>query len=89
MIESTIENYGNALAKERGYFQRKLSWIGRRSAPDRFYSRSDRGPFLIEYKRPGEKLTPLQEREVARLREAGVTVYVVDNKKDCEEIFRV
>lgn len=88
MIESVIETYGNELAKARGYFVRKMAWVGRRAAPDRFYSRDDTGPFLVEYKRPGGKPDPLQDREIKRLRAAGVTVYTIDSKDDCQRVFR-
>lgn len=88
MIESTIEDYGNELAKQHGYFYRKLKWIGRKSAPDRFYSRDDTGPFLVEYKKPGESPTEIQQREHERLRQHGTPVFVISSKQQCREVFR-
>jgi hypothetical protein len=88
MIESTIEGYGNDLAKENGFLHRKLGWKGRKSAPDQFYSRDDTGPFLVEYKRPGEEPTVIQAREHQRLRDHGTKVYIINSKKQCDEVFR-
>lgn len=87
MIESTIEQHGDQIAKERGFLVRKAQWVGRKGAPDKFYSRADTGPFMVEYKRPGKKPDPIQQREIRRLREHGTVVYSVATKQECEEVF--
>jgi len=66
-------------AVKQGFFYRKVAWVGRRGAPDRLFSRADTGPFFVEFKRPKKGLEPHQEREVARMRKAGITVHVIDN----------
>jgi hypothetical protein len=76
--ERAVEAYLVDRIKEAGGFTRKLKWLDRRSAPDRFASHPRRGPFLVEVKRPGEEPTPAQAREHKRLRAAGVTVWTVD-----------
>ncbi|PZR89783.1 MAG: hypothetical protein DI537_20480 [Stutzerimonas stutzeri] len=76
---SGVEKPVIAYAEKQGFLYRKLGWIGRRGAPDRLFSRSDTGPFLVEFKRPGKTPDKLQEREIARLRKAGMTVHVIDN----------
>lgn len=86
-LELEIEHKADKRAHELGFLLRKLKWIGRRGAPDKLYSRKDTGPFFVEYKRPGESLAPHQEREIGRLRDAGMTVHVVDNLADAVALF--
>lgn len=78
MLESKIEEKVQKFAEERGWLVRKLKWIGRRAAPDRFYARTGR-IVLVEFKQAGKKPDPLQEREHKRLREHGVEVVVIDS----------
>lgn len=54
----------------------KLTVPGRRGPPDLLLLS---GPYalLLEVKRAGGRLSPLQTREIERLRAAGVSVYVV------------
>lgn len=78
MIEAASEELACEMAEEAGWFVRKLQWVGRRNAPDRFFAKGGR-VVLIEFKAPGEKPRPGQDREIDRLRAAGVEVYVCDN----------
>lgn len=84
MRESEIEAYLVKRVKELGGDTRKLKWIGRRGAPDRFVMLY--GGFFVELKAPGEKLRPEQEREHAFLRDNGVEVYVVDTIEGVDEL---
>ena len=86
-LELEIEHKADKFAKEQGFLVRKAKWIGRRGAPDKLYSRADTGPFFVEFKRPGETLDLHQEREIARLRDSGVTVHVIDNLNDALVLF--
>ena len=65
---------------------RKLSWIGRRGAPDRFIWWP--GPIFafIEVKAPGGRISVLQQREMDRLAEAGFNVAVVWSEADVDEL---
>ena len=78
MIESPIESFVVDKAKKGGWLARKLGWIGRNGAPDYFFAKDSR-VVLIEFKRPGGKPRPGQEKEIAALQAAGVEVHVVDN----------
>lgn len=69
-------------AEKAGYFVRKVSWVGRRSAPDRVFSRRDRGTVWIEFKRPGERPTTAQSLEHERMRSAGMEVHYCDSIDD-------
>lgn len=76
--EGRIEAYLKKRVTETGGEVRKLAWLGRRGAPDRFVWW--RGPVFafVELKRPGGKATIGQKREHAKLRVGGFSVYVID-----------
>lgn len=78
-LEKVIEAKVNKYAESKGMIQYKFTSPQRRSVPDRLYVMKGGITFYIEFKRKGEKPTPGQEREIARLRAQGATVYVVDN----------
>lgn len=83
VAESKIEKAVCEYAEEQGYLVRKLQWIGRRGAPDRFFtSRAGRVSFMIEFKAPGEMLGPDQAREIEKLRDSGFTVFVCDDEDE-------
>lgn len=86
MREIAIEMPVVRQAEREGYFVRKVAWVGRRSAPDRVFSRKDRGTVWIEFKRPGEGATLAQQQEHNRMRAAGMEVYVCDNIDDARRI---
>jgi len=85
-MESHLERLSDERAKKLGWIVRKLSWVGRRSAPDKFYARRGK-VILIEYKQPGEPLRPDQFLELKELRKFGVIVFIVDNLKSAYAIF--
>lgn len=90
MLEREIEKYGDAIAFKKGFIVRKLKWDGRRGAPDKFYA-GHGTVILVEYKRPGKKeagLSAIQKREIARLRDCGVEVHVIDSKEEVRAIFK-
>lgn len=86
MIEAEVENAVVALAKQHGWLIRKLRWIGRDGAPDRFFAKRGR-IVLPEFKRPRGDPRVLQQRELERLRAAGVECPVIDTIRQGEEVF--
>ena len=82
MLEAAIEMPVVRRAEAAGYFVRKAGWVGRKGAPDRVFSRYDRGTVWIEFKAPGEKPRLSQSREHERMRNAGMEVHVCDNVED-------
>ena len=96
--ETFIEIPGSekGIAVLAGWFVRKLKWIGRRNAPDRFFARAfdrpcprcgTRGRVVnIEFKRKGKGPRVTQEREIARMRAAGLDVHVIDNYDEVETV---
>ena len=91
MRESEVEKYLIQEVVGRNGSIRKVKWIGRRGAPDRFvmlpFSRGKIGYVWIprcawvELKRPKGKAEAHQRREHQRLREFGQVVYVIDTKE--------
>lgn len=86
MAEAQIEEPVVKRAERAGYFVRKVKWQGRRNAPDRVFSRADRGTVWIEFKDKGETPTFGQRQEHKKMREAGMEVHVCDNIDDAMRV---
>ena len=84
MREAEVEAYLVKRVKELGGEIRKVKWIGRRGAPDRFVMLY--GGFFVETKAPGEKLRPEQYREIDTLRRAGVSAFVVNSYASVDHV---
>lgn len=78
VLETSIEETVDHVATIDGWLVRKVKWVGRRAAPDKLYAKAGRF-ILIEFKRTGKAPTTQQEREHARLREAGFEVHACDS----------
>ena len=83
-VEATVDN----LALRAGWLVRKVSWQGRRGAPDKAYIGFGRF-VLIEFKKPGEVLEGQQSREWQRLKNAYPEVYACDNVADALHILGI
>lgn len=68
-------------AKRFGILARRLVMLNRRGYPDTTFMKNGI-VILMEFKDVDGGLSLLQEREIAKLRKAGVTVYVVDSVED-------
>lgn len=79
MRESKIEKDCCKLAKKWGCLVFKFTSPGNKGVPDRLFINPKGETFYVEFKRPGEKLRPIQEYQIGRLKEHGVRVYVCDN----------
>lgn len=87
MRESQIEAYLVSQVKAAGGEVRKVNWIGRRGAPDRFVMLLS-GVYVdglwstsawVELKRPGAKAEQHQLREHKRMTGKGQAVVVIDS----------
>lgn len=76
--ESRIEEAVCKYARDKGFLAYKFTSPQRAAVPDRLFIGKGR-VFFMEMKATGQKPTPAQEREHARLRAAGVFVFVVDD----------
>lgn len=87
VLESYIEKQVIKAAESAGFMQRKVQYINRRGAPDRWLFGPGGRLIIIEFKKEGEKPEPHQEREIARLRNLGFEVHVIDNIADGRALF--
>lgn len=78
-LESTIERAFCRWCAEQGIFQTKLQKNG---WPDREIFLGDQHAFFIEFKRPGAKLTALQEHVRKLLTDRGYAVYVCHSREE-------
>ena len=79
--EGKIEAYLKKCVLATGGRIRKLSWIGRRGAPDRLVWWPGPDLVFVEVKAPGKKATKQQKREHVRLQQDGFAVAVVNSKE--------
>lgn len=96
MRERDIEKYLLRRVKELGGECRKVTWQGRRGAPDRLVMRAPEDsawPYprpamfvWVELKAPGVKPEPHQLREHERMRRMGQRVVVIDSIEGVEEL---
>lgn len=86
MLEKDVEKKVCDYAKEKGMLVYKFTSPARRGVPDRLFVVRGGIVFFIEFKAPGKKLTPIQEREQFRLAEHGLRVYNTDSVQRGMEI---
>ena len=79
MLERDIEAKVCDYAKSKGMLVYKFTSPARAAVPDRLFITPTGVVFFIEFKAPGKKATPQQEREHRRLTEQGCTVFVIDD----------
>lgn len=78
-LEKDIEKRVCDYAKSLGMLCYKFTSPSRRSVPDRMFITKTGVVFFIEFKRRGEKPTPSQEVEIAKIEKQGVKVFIVDD----------
>lgn len=86
MLEREVEAAVCAYAKTKGMIHYKFSSPAHRGTPDRIFFAPEGVVFLIEFKREGEKPTPSQVREAARISHMLTAVYLVDSVESGKEI---
>ena len=88
MRESTVEAHLLKRVKALGGEARKVSWAGRRGAPDRLVLLPfAKAHVFVELKRPDKDAEAHQAREHERLRNAGFVVLVLDTIEKIDEVF--
>lgn len=85
--ESYIENAVCGYAKKLGWRQRKMTFVGRRGCPDRWFFKEPGRVVIVEFKDPNGKLSPHQRREVRWLSDHGFEVHVIDSIQEGQELF--
>lgn len=93
--EAAVEEYLVERVKSLGGEVRKVKWIGRNGAPDRFVMLPEKNPALgtafnnaiwVELKAPGEKAKPHQLREHERMRKCGQRVEIIDSFEGVDQL---
>ncbi len=85
--EKSIEDACRKIAERNGGQLYKTTVIGFPGFPDRLALFPRRGrSFFVEFKRPGEKPTELQQHWHDHLRMSGQEVHVIDNSADFEKL---
>jgi hypothetical protein len=79
MLEKEIESKVCEYARAKGVLAYKFTSPARAAVPDRMFIAPDGRVWFCEFKRGGQKPTPAQEREHAKLRTQKVNVFVIDN----------
>lgn len=79
MLEKDVERAVCEYARSRGHLAYKFTSPQRSAVPDRLMIAPGGLVYMIEFKAPGKKPTPAQQREHDRLRAQGVNVYVIDD----------
>jgi len=79
MLEKQIEAKVCDYAKTKNVLAYKFTSPARAAVPDRMFVAPDGRVWFCEFKRGGQKPTPAQEREHAKLRTQKVNVFVIDN----------
>ncbi len=85
-VEAVLEETVCNRAGLAGYIHRKVSYVGRRGAPDRVFMGHGR-TIWIEFKAKGEEPEPHQVREHRAMRlHGGAEVHVVDDERQIPAI---
>lgn len=88
MRESTIETYLRDRVKAQGGIAYKWVSPGNVGVPDRLIVFPGGTVYFRELKAPGKKPTPLQVRQLEKLKALGFDVGVIDSKQGVDEFMR-
>lgn len=83
--EGRVVAYLVKRCKEERFEVRKVSWEGRRFAPDRLILGHGAAAF-VELKAPGKHPTAGQTREFLRMQQAGLAVFVCDDFAQVDQV---
>jgi hypothetical protein len=79
MLERDIEKRVCEYARARGCEAEKFKSPNRGAVPDRLFTAPGERVWFCEFKAPGKKPTPQQQRDHDRRRAMGFRVYVIDD----------
>ena len=85
MKEKDIESWCKKHARKQGWWVRKFTSPGHRSAPDDIFAKTGH-VFFTEFKATGVEPTELQKSEHGNMEAAGLVVWVCDSREKFEAI---
>ena len=83
-----LQDYLKHVVQKSGGQYRKVRWEGRSGCPECFVWWTWPRAAFIEIKADGDRLSKLQQREIERMDEAGVPVFIARSKEDIDEIVK-
>ena len=86
MLEKQIEKAVCDYAKSKGILVYKFSSPAHRSVPDRMFITPEGHMFMIEFKSAKGRVTSAQVREMARLTDYGISVFLVRSIENGRQI---
>ena len=84
--ERSVEAYLRAQARKRGWLPYKFTSPGRSGVPDQLIVTDWGETVFVEVKRPGGKLSRLQEHHITALKGQGAQAWVVYCKSDVDSL---
>ena len=86
MLESDIEGKASTYAENIGYISLKVRVTGQRGWPDHLFINRHGYHLWIEFKKPGEKPSKLQEHRIKQLGDQGADACWTDNFAEAKRI---
>ena len=83
-----LQDHLKHVVQKSGGQYRKVRWEGRSGCPDCFVWWTWPRAAFIEIKADGDRLSKIQTREIERMDEAGVPVFIARSNEDIDEIVR-
>lgn len=89
MTEGSLQRYFKSACTKEGILWRKIKFEGQRGCPDVMIAYGGR-VVLVELKNPNKRgrLSALQARQIAKFKQVGIEVHVVDNKDQIDNVIR-
>lgn len=81
-LEKDIERKVCEYAKSKGILTPKIRVIGERGWPDRIFIDQEGWHVYWEFKRPGERLEPIQAYRIAELAKRHIISLIIDNEEE-------
>jgi|TARA_R110000803_G_scaffold56795_1_gene114206 hypothetical protein len=89
MTEGSLQRYFKSACKAEGILWRKIRFEGQRGCPDVMIAYGGK-VVLVELKNPNKqgRLSEIQVRQIAKFKQVGIKVHVVDNKEQINNVIR-
>jgi len=82
VLEKDVEGKASKYAESIGYLSLKINVVAQRGWPDHLYINPHGYHVWIEFKKPGEKPSKLQDHRLKQLREQGAEADWTDNYEE-------
>jgi len=83
-----LQDYLKRLVQGSGGQYRKVRWEGRNGCPDCFIWWDWPSIAFVEIKAAGDRVSKVQDREIERMKNYGMPVYVARTNEDIDEIVK-